>query len=166
MFKTNIIYGLVILIPVAIIFLLLSEIVGVLSGFGEALGIQTAYGTMLAVAAAVLLVLALCYGVGAMVRKEAMGLSFDRILDDEEYSTPVLVNLFGPGTAVFGLLVEENADDTLTIFVPSAPALTVGMIHIVDPDRVTRLKAGVGEVGTCVAEWGVGSGKILDKAQS
>jgi len=72
-----------------------------------------------------------------------------------------LVQLFGPGTAVFGFVVEEHENDRLTVFVPSAPAITVGSVHIVERDRVTLLEASAVEVTSCVSQWGIGSRRVL-----
>jgi len=37
---------------------------------------------------------------------------------------------------VFGLVMEESQNGVLTVFLPSAPALTVGSLHVVERDRV------------------------------
>jgi uncharacterized membrane protein len=74
---------------------------------------------------------------------------------------PVLAQLFGAGSAVFGLIMDENEDGSLTIFVPAAPALTVGVVHVVDPDLVTRLDLSVADVTGCISQWGIGSRKVL-----
>lgn len=57
--------------------------------------------------------------------------------------------------------MDQNEDGTLTIFVPASPALTVGTVHVVNPDRVTRLEAGISEFTGCVSQWGIGSRKVL-----
>jgi uncharacterized membrane protein len=49
----------------------------------------------------------------------------------------------------------------VTVFVPSAPTMAVGMVHVVDKDRVTALKASLSDVSTCISQWGVGSRKLL-----
>jgi len=45
--------------------------------------------------------------------------------------------------------------------VPSAPALTVGSLHVVDRDRVTFLEATTVDVANCISQWGIGSDKAL-----
>jgi uncharacterized membrane protein len=182
MIKTNITYGLIVLIPLAIIVLLLAKIVEVLEVVGQPLGLQSILGTAVAIAVGVLLLLALCFVVGALVRSPRTGFSFERIeaallskvpgyevlgnvlkgfADDQSRFPPVLVNLYGPGSAVFGMVMDENEDGTLTVFVPASPALTVGTVHVLSPDRVMRLAAGVSEVTGCVSQWGIGSRKVL-----
>lgn len=182
MVKTNITYGLIVLIPVAIIVLLLAKIVEVLEAVGRPLGIQSVLSTALAIAVGILLLLALCYVVGALVRSRRTGLSFERIeatllskvpgyevlgnvlkgfAENQHSFQPVLAQLYGAGSAVFGLIMDENEDGTLTIFVPASPALTVGIVHVVDPELVTRLDASVADVTGCVSQWGIGSRKVL-----
>jgi len=185
MFKTNITYGLIVLIPVAIIVLLLAKIVEVLELIGDPLGLESLTGTAVAIAAGILLLLALCYVVGALVRSRRTGISFERIeavllskvpgyevlgnvlkgfADDQSSFPPALVNLFGPDAAVFALVMDENEDGTLTIFVPASPALTVGVVHVVNPKLVTRLEASVADVTGCVSQWGIGSRKVLSES--
>ena len=187
MFKTNITYGLIVLIPVAIIVLLLAKIVEVLELIGDPLGLESLTGTAVAIAAGILLLLALCYVVGALVRSRRTGISFERIeavllskvpgyevlgnvlkgfADDQSSFPPALVNLYGPDAAVFGLIMDENEDGTLTIFVPASPALTVGVAHVVNPNLVTRLEASVADVTGCVSQWGIGSSKVLSESGS
>ncbi len=81
--------------------------------------------------------------------------------DEESSFPPALVSLHGPGSAVFGLIMDESEDGTLTIFVPASPALTVGAVHIVNPSLVTRLDEGLSDVTGCVSQWGIGTSKLL-----
>jgi uncharacterized membrane protein len=185
MIKTNITYGLIVLVPVAIVLLLLAKIVEILEAVGEPLGLKSLVSSALAIALGLLFLLALCYVVGALVRSQAGLLSFASIenkllskmpgyevvgnvlkgfAEDQESLLPVLLNRYGAGTSVFGLIMEENDDGRLTVFVPASPALTVGVVHVVDPDRVERLAAGVADVTGCVSQWGIGSNKVLGKA--
>jgi uncharacterized membrane protein len=182
MIKTNITYGLIILIPIAIIVLLLAKIVEVLEQIAQPLGLQSLLGTAIAIALGILLLLALSFVVGALVRSRRAGLSFERIESallskvpgyevfgnvlkgfaaDQLSFPPALVNLAGPDAAVFALIMDENEDGTLTVFVPASPALTVGVVHVVKPSLVTRLEASVADVTGCVSQWGIGSRKVL-----
>ena len=73
----------------------------------------------------------------------------------------VMVELFQPGTAVFGFVMEENENDLLTVFVPSVPMVTTGNLHIVKRDRVTFIDAKAIEVADCISRWGSGTPRIL-----
>ncbi len=182
MIKKNITYGLIVLIPVAIIVLLLAKVVEVLKTIGEPLGLQSLMATALAIAVAILLLLALCFVVGALIRSRRVGLSFEQIetsflskvpgyevfgnvlkgfAGDEMGFAPVLVNLQGPGSAVFAMIMDENEDGTLTIFVPASPALTVGTVHVVNPRLVTRIDRSLSDVTGYLGQWGIGTSKLF-----
>ena len=98
MIKKNITYGLIVLIPVAIIVLLLAKVVEVLKTIGEPLGLQSLMATALAIAVAILLLLALCFVVGALIRSRRVGLSFEQI--EKSFLSKV------PGYDVFGNVLK------------------------------------------------------------
>lgn len=136
----------------------------------------------MAVLVALAALLLLCFAVGVAVRTRLGGLSFGYIeknmlmrlpgyqlisnvlkgfADRDEGYRPAMVSLHGSGTAVLGLVMEENENETVTVFVPSSPAMTVGTICIVKRDRIRLLEAGMIEVSNCVSHWGLGSRKLL-----
>lgn len=181
-FRTNLGYGLVVVVPLAILLLLLTELVALLRVVADAMKLETALGAGAAVVLAAALIVAVCVAIGAAVRTRIGTLSFEKLegvllrhvpgyelvgnilegfAKDKWVYPAVMLRLHGPGTAVFGLVMEERDDGVLTVFVPSAPALTVGSIHVVERDRVTFLDTGAVEVVNCVSQWGVGSGKAL-----
>ena len=181
-FRTNVIYGLLVLVPVAVIVLLLAKIVEILEQIAEPLNLQSVTSVIAAVILALLLVFCVCFAVGAMVRTRLGSWSLERFertvlkqIPGYEIISNVLkgfaekrtaypsamIQLFGQGTAVLGFIMEENANGSLTVFVPSAPTLTVGSLHVVDPERVTILEAGSMDVTNCISQWGIGSKKIL-----
>ena len=181
-FRTNIIYGVLVLVPLAVIVLLLAEIVDILEKIAESLQLQTATGVIGAVILALLLVLSICFIVGAMVRTRLGAWSFERFerkilfqipgfaiisnalkgfADERTAYRAALVQLYGPGTGVLGFVMEENDNGSVTVFIPSVPTLTMGSLHIVDRERVTMLEAGSIDVTNCISQWGIGSQKIL-----
>ena len=146
------------------------------------LELESAAGAGLAVVVALLLLLLVCLGLGVIVRTRIGSWSFGKIerailqrlpgyelignilkgfAKDKDAYPVVMVRLHGPGTAVFGLVVEEHRNGILTIFLPSAPALSVGTLHVVEPDRVTFLDANAVDVANCISQWGIGSEKVL-----
>jgi uncharacterized membrane protein len=178
----NTIYGLIALIPVAIIVLIVFEVLKVLGEIARPLALHSKAAAALVVLAGLVGLLALSFAVGSAVRTRLGSATFDAIegrflkrlpayepianilrgfAKKSEGYQPAVVTLFGPGTAVLGLVMEENADDTLTVFVPSAPTLAVGTVHIVARDRVRPLDANFGDFSGCVSQWGAGSRKLL-----
>jgi uncharacterized membrane protein len=181
-FRTNVIYGVLVLVPLAVIILLLAEIVEILENLAEPLQLQSATGVIGAIILALLLVLSICFIAGAIVRTRLGTWSFERFERKILFQIPgfniisnalkgfaeertayraALVQLYGPGTGVLGFVMEENDNGSLTIFVPSVPTLTVGSLHVVDRERVTLLEAGSIDVTNCISQWGIGSRKIL-----
>lgn len=184
--KTNVVYGLIAIIPIAIVILLLAKVVEVLKGIGEPiaerLDMAPVVAALVAVVVAVAVILVACFVIGAAVRTRIGAWSFEKVerailarvpgydliqnvlrgFAEKRTAYPAaLVSLFGPGTGVFGLVMENNGDGTVTVFIPSAPTLTVGAVHVVDRDRVRMLDAGLMSVTDCVSQWGVGSAKVL-----
>jgi uncharacterized membrane protein len=181
-FKTNIVYGLIVLIPVAVLIALIEKLVEILEKLAVGLNLDSALGAGVAVVIAFLLLLLVCLALGAVVRTKIGALSFEKLENavlqhlpgyelignvlkgfakDKNAYPAVMVCLHGPGSAVFGLLMEEHENGVLTVFLPSAPALTVGSLHVVERDRVTFLDADTVEVVNCISQWGIGSEKAL-----
>ncbi|CAB1062466.1 hypothetical protein D1BOALGB6SA_7243 [Olavius sp. associated proteobacterium Delta 1] len=181
-FRTNVIYGVLVLVPLAVIVLLLAKIVEILEGIAEPLNLQSTTSVVGAIILAVLLVLLLCFVVGAFVRTRLGSWSLERFertilkqipgyeiisnalkgfTEKRTAYRAALVRLYGPGTGVLGFVMEENDNDSVTVFVPSVPTLTMGSLHVVDRERVTMLEAGSIDVTNCISQWGIGSRKIL-----
>lgn len=181
-FKTNVIYGLLVLVPSAIIFLLLAKIIEILEKTAVAFNLESTTGLVVAIMLGLLILLILCFVVGAFVRTQIGSWSLERLerkvlkqipgyeiisnvlkgFAEKRTAYPAaLIQLYGHGTAVLGFIMEENDNGSLTVFVPSAPTLTVGSLHVVDRERVTILEAGSMDITNCISQWGIGSQKIL-----
>jgi len=181
-FKTNVIYGLLVLVPAAIIFLLLVKIVEILEKMAVPLNLESTTGVIVAIMLGILLLLLLCFVIGSFVRTRIGSWPLERLerkvlnqipgyqiisnvlkgfVEKRTAYPAAMVRLYGPGTAVLGFIMEENENGSLTVFVPSAPTLTVGSLHVVDRERVTILEAGGMDVTNCISQWGIGSQNIL-----
>ena len=184
LFKTNIIYGVLVIVPLAVIFLFLSKIVEILEKIAKPLGLKSYFSASLAVIIGFLLLLTVCFVIGALVRTGIGAWSFERLEEKllkqipgyqiisralkgfaaEEAAYPkALIRLLGSEAAVFGFIMEENDSGSVTVFVPSSPAITVGSVYIVDRSRVTMLEASTIEIADCLSQWGIGSRKILER---
>ena len=181
-FKINIIYGLLAIVPLAIIVLLLAKIVEILHKVAEPLGLQSTVGAGLAIIIGFLFLLLLCFAVGGLVRTQIGAWSFERIENKVFNKIPgyeiinnvlrgfaekkaayptAMVRLYGSGTAVLGFVTEENDNGSVTVFVPSSPTITVGRLYVVDREQVTILEAGAKDFVDCVSTWGVGSRELI-----
>lgn len=181
--KTKILYGLLVIVPIAVIFVVLAELIEVLELVAKTIGFHSTFNAGLAIILAMVFLIALCYLAGTLVHTKIGALSFEKFeqklllqipgygiisnilkgVAEEQIKAyrPALVQLGLPGASVLGFVMEENDDETVTVFVPSVPAITVGMLHIVERKRVTLLEASHVEVVNCLAAWGVGSKKFI-----
>ncbi len=179
----TVIYGLIVIVPIGIVFLLLVKLTEILEKLAAPLGLETSLGTaialLIAVVVAVLVVLLIGWIVGAIMQRLLSYQRFESALLNQipgyqivaniakgfvagETSYPaVLVQLHGPGIGVLGFIMEEHDNDRVTVYVPSVPVPTVGNIYVVDRDRLTLLDAGGADVADCISQWGIGSGKVV-----
>jgi uncharacterized membrane protein len=179
--RTNIIYGAIALLPVAALGFILVKLFGFLRNLSEPLSqylsTNTYLDTALLIALTIFTLLALCYLFGALINTQIGALSFDKvekqarkiipgyeiiasllrgIAGNEMSYPPALVTLFAPGTAVLGFVMEDEGDPYLTVFVPTAPVMTAGAIHVVERSRVQLIEGSSMEAAKCVTQWGMG----------
>ena len=139
---TNLVYGVIALIPIAIVVLVVLEVLKLLGEIAKPLALHSRLGAALVVIVVLVVLVVLCFLLGSLIRTRLGATTFETIerkflnrlpvyeplanllrgfARKSEGYQPALVNLFGPGTGVFCLVMEDNGDDTVTIFVPSAP---------------------------------------------
>jgi uncharacterized membrane protein len=185
--KTNIIYGLITLIPISIVFLVLAKMVEILEAIADSLGIDSVVGVVLAIVLTLVLFIGLCFGVGALVRTRIGSLSMDKLeqkvfnqipgykiannilkgfLRQERAYHPAMIQLNAEGSAALGFVMEENQNGTMTVFVPASPAITTGRVYVVADDRVCVLDISAMEFIDSLSQWGIGMGKLLTRNES
>ena len=184
--KTTLIGGLVVLVPVAICTYIMAAVVkAVLGGLASVAAIlpaQSPGGIGLVSLIAIALVVAVCFLFGLLVRTaggRALGGWVEQRLfnllpgyelikratqqfpgsGEETLGTPVAVRL-GDSQQI-GFLVEELTPGQVTVFIPAAPALTFGAVHIVTTDRVQKLNVKLTQVVDCITKIGCGSSRLL-----
>lgn len=184
----TVIYGLFILVPLAVVFLLLVKLTEILEKIAAPLGLESSVGAaialVLAVIAAVLVVGLLSWIAGSMMRRLVSFQKFESTIldqipgyqivanvvkgfsDDGASYPPALIELQGVGVAAFGFVMEEHESGKATVYIPTTPVLTVGAIYVVERDRITLLDAGASEVVDCISQWGMGSKKIISGAST
>jgi len=64
-------------------------------------------------------------------------------------------------TRVLAFIVEEHDSGDVTVFVPAAPTPAMGTIHILPRERIRKLDASMAEIANCLADYGIGVGKLL-----
>lgn len=179
--RTKITYGAIALLPLAALVYLLAKLFGFLKKLSEPLlpylGANPYLNTLLLLVLTIAILLAVCYFVGALINTQLGALSFDKLeqrardiipgyeivasllrgmAGNKISYPPALITLSAPGTAVLGFVMEDEGDDYLTVFVPTAPIVTAGAIHIVERSRVRLIEGSSVEAANCVTQWGLG----------
>jgi len=75
------------------------------------------------------------------------------------FKAAVLTSAAGDREVVY--VIEDHGDGNLTVLVPWAPAAFAGSVKIVDRDRIYFLKANLGDVSRALGHWGVGVHELL-----
>jgi len=180
----TVVYGLFILVPVAIVFLLLVKLTEILQKVAVPLGMESSFGAAIALiiiaAASLSLIFLMSWIIGAIMRRVVSYEKFESTVlneipgyqivaniargfsEGETSYAPALVDIHGAtGVATLGFIMEEHANGQATVYIPSVPVLTVGNIYVVSPERITRLNASAKEVADCISRWGTGSENIV-----
>jgi len=179
----TVVYGLFIIVPLGIVFLLLVELTEILGKIAAPLGLESAFGAMvaliIAITAALAVVLLFSWIVGSIVRRVVSYEKFEGAIlkkipgyqiianitkgfsEGKTAYPPVMIEMHGPGIAAYGFVMEEHDNGLLTVFVPATPVLTVGNLYVVDRERVTHLTVGTAEIADCISQWGIGSKQVV-----
>ena len=181
-FKTNIIYGAIVIIPLSIVILLIIQMYNFLDQVAKELTLKSPLDAGAAMLVVVLALLLLCYLIGMFIHTQVGAWSFERLENrilkqvplyktisrvlkgyatQEEKLTPALIQLGVPGCAQMGYIVEEIDDNTTAVFIPGIPVLTIGNLHVVENERIKPLDVGHLEFIECLSEWGIGASKLL-----
>ena len=78
------------------------------------------------------------------------------------FKAAVLTSSDGDREVVY--VIEDHGDGDLTVLVPWAPAAFAGSVKIVDRDRVKFLEANLGDVSRALGHWGVGVRELLPES--
>ena len=69
-----------------------------------------------------------------------------------------------PGVREIVYIAEDTGNGYLTILTPLSPSGFNGPLKIVQSDKVERISASVGEASIAISEWGVGLQEIVDNS--
>ena len=177
--------GLLVLIPLAILFLAVMEIYGLLEDVSDITDLQLPFPAFVNVfiffALGALAVFAACFFTGLLLMTGAgkrfaefvqkgiadkvplLGLIHKLTLSLTGANSklkPVEADVHGSGAPMLGFLMETLADGRHVVFVPTSPAITFGHTYIVPPERVTILDAALTTVVNALTQWGAGAQEI------
>ncbi len=183
--KTTVIGGMVVLVPVAvgvyIISAVVEKVLHVLAPIAKLLHIESLEGKALVEFAAIMVVIVACFLLGLLVRTAAaqtlgswveekilnllpgyqlmkkVSLQFAGGADGAHWK-PALIRF--PDSRQIGFLVEEHSSGDVTVFIPAAPAVSVGAVHLVKADMVEKLDVSMRKVVDCITQLGIGSSTL------
>jgi len=190
--------GLLLALPLVVVVLILAQVIGVIRKVSAPIAKQLpnlgVFGVTLVDLVAIVVLVLLLIALGAFARSslgkrvseklervvlkkipgflffKSMAVGFGKDRDDEGM-TPVLVS-FDDNT-VLGFIVEQNNDDDLvTVFVPSAPTPVAGTVYLLPRSRLQVLDIPTRQAVTTVVRLGVGlkellpSGRVRQPSQS
>jgi len=189
--KTTVLGGLVVLVPVAVCIYIISAVIEkvlkVLSPIAKFLHVQSVGGIAIVELAAIFIVIAACFLFGLLIRT-AVGQSLGGWVEEKilnllpgyqlikkvslqfaggsgaAHWPPVLIRV-GESRQI-GFLVEEHPSGEVTVFVPAAPAVSVGAVHILKSELVEKLDVSMRKVVDCITQLGIGSSTLTSVPQT
>jgi len=187
--QTTLLGGLVVTLPLAILFFVGRWIVRVIGSTIEPLtpllGPEYNRYALLAHLIVLALILLVCFLIGLVVRTQVGGLLYGilerrvlkiapgyslvkdtivQLLGKERppFSTAVLARPFGNDTLVSAFITDSHPDGTQTVFVPTGPNPTSGFIYHLPPDAVFPIDIPLERVMRSIISAGAGSSPLIE----
>jgi uncharacterized membrane protein len=185
--KTTALGGVFVLLPVLLLYLLISEALDLIVALATPIADLFPKGTFEKVEFPVLIGLVLILGVsfliglglrsekgrgiGRWIERTVLGRvpayealksltkGFAEAGKEGAFKAAVMTSSDGEREVVY--VIEDHGDGDLTVLVPWAPAAFAGSVKIVDRDRIKFLEANLGDVSRALGHWGVGVRELL-----
>jgi uncharacterized membrane protein len=187
--KTSLLGGVVVILPVAILASVTLWIFRLITGFIEPLTRILIKDSQVNEYAAdfivIVLIISACFFVGVLVRTRLGGFFYrhieNRILKlapgysmikdtvlqifgsrkDSPFSSVALAQVFGNETLVTAFITDTHADGSYTLFVPTGPNPTSGLIYHVEGKYVHPINIPVQDAMRSIISCGSGSAKLM-----
>ena len=184
--KTTALGGLFVLLPILLLYLLLTEALGLIVVLAEPIADLFPKGTFdeikHPVAVGLILILGASFMIGLALRSESgrrlgrwiEGKTIDRLplykavkhlaggfAGGESFQPALLKNSETECEIVY--VIEDHGNGQTTVLIPWAPTSFAGSVKIVARDRIEILDASLGEVSRVLSQWGVGVRDLLGK---
>jgi uncharacterized membrane protein len=188
--KTSLLGGVVVILPVAILVSVTVWVFNLISGWisplTRLLTKDLQVNEFIAESFAIVVILVACFSVGVLVRtrlgdllyrlletrilKLAPGYSMikETVLQlfgnrkDSPFSSVALAQIFCNSTMVTCFITDTHADGSFTVFVPTGPNPTSGLIYHLEGKYVHPVDVPVQDAMRSVISCGAGSGSLLD----
>ena len=186
--KTTVIGGLFVLLPVLLLYMLLSEalqlVVALATPIADLFPKEVFAQTEVPVLIALVLIVAVSFLLGIALRSAVLSRTGDWIESTVLSRLPAYTVLkrltkgfakeeasaFKPGMLIsaegwkeIAYVIEDHGDGHLTVLVPWAPTAFSGSVKVVDRDRVEILDANLGDVSKVLSLWGMGTRDLMRK---
>ena len=187
--KTTAMGGLFVLLPILLLYLLLSEALDMIVALATPIADLFPEGTFgkveFPVILGLILILGLSFVIGLGLRAKIArrsGRWIERTILDRLPAYNALKSLTtgfaeagkagafraallvsADGEREFIYVIEDHGEDYLTVLLPWAPTAFAGIVKIVDRKRVELLDANLGDVSKVLSHWGVGANDLLGK---
>ena len=188
-FKTTIIGGMVVIIPLAILVFVVGDTIDMLVTATKPLTADLPFNVLINTLIAVLIVVAaiimVCFIAGftlntlwgGIIKKWLEKNLLERIpmystlrgltqrfagIEDADYPV-VEADLYNSDDRVLGVLVDDLPDGRQVIYVPSSPVVTIGQLHIVPKHRITVTDLSMTETIGCISQMGFETNKLYKK---
>jgi uncharacterized membrane protein len=187
--KTTAMGGLFVLLPILLLYLLISEaldlIVAVATPIADLFPKGTFEKVEFPVIVGLVLILGVSFLIGLGLRSEkgrGLGRWIERTVlgrlpaynalkslttgfagagKDGAFKAAVMTS--SDGERELAYVIEDHGEDHLTVLLPWAPAAFAGSVKIVDRNRIKVLEANLGDVSRILGQWGVGARELLGK---
>ena len=186
-FKTTIVGGLFVLLPVILVYLLISEVIGALVAMATPVADLFFPGRFEEIKSPALIALVLLVGLSfilGLIMLSDTGRRFGKLLEriilgrlpaynaikslttgfansQEESSFKPALLKSADGNKEFVYIVEDHGDGNLTVMLPWSPTPFAGSVKIVSNDRVEKLAVSMGELTEALGHWGIGSRDLV-----
>ena len=190
--KTSLGGGILVLLPLVMLYLLLDEIIGILIALATPIADLFPPGLFdnleLPGVIALVLLVGTSFLFGLALRSETLrrfGHWLERTLlgklplynavkslsrgligakEDGVFKPAIMHSDNGEREIVY--LIEEDGKGQVTVLVPWAPASFAGSLKIMSRDRIELLDSNLGDTSRVLSHWGVGTFELLEKIQS
>ena len=189
-FKTTIIGGLIVIVPLAILTFVVGDAVNSLITLTKPLTEDLPFGVFANAVIALLfvtaIIIAICFTAGFLL-STLWGMAIKNWLEKNiferisMYTTlrgltqkfagiegadfPVVeVDLYNSDGRVLGVRVDTLPDERQVVYVPSSPIVTVGQLHILPKTRVTETDLSMTETIGCLSQMGIEARKLYDES--
>ena len=187
--KTTALGGLLVLVPLLLLYLLLAEVLGLVVTAATPIADLFPKGTFdqvnSPVAWALILIVGVSFLIGLGLRSETgrrLGGWIERIAlnrlpaysalkslttgfaeagKDGAFKVGVLTSSRGERELVY--VIEDHGDGNVTVLLPWAPTALSGSVKIVDRKRIETIDANLGDVSRVLSHWGLGVRDLLGK---